>query len=594
MRRAVLIAVICAVSLLGLTGAAQAIVVTVGGAGTLGVSLVPGTTTASLPGDVSLPPPAATCTDPALAQWPDLPQLPSTGLCFHDGGSVMHSNQTFALTWDPQRDYWQTTRNYVEQFLRDVADSSGAAASPYAVVTQYTDPGGRAQNSSSYGGGAIDYGDPGGFTADFGDTAGSGAGHNYPGGEGSCYGTGSGPCLTDADIQGEVTAIVSATQLNLYHDRSRTPLIVVLTAPGVGVCLDAARSLCSANTAAAAQFCSYHSQVQVGGVQFAYVVQPWTAHTGCDEPGLPNPTNAAIDAGIRLVGPLSQGEINAITNPWLNAWYANTVDNNGWEMSDNGGCRPMGLQFDAVTLGTSGQNPYYLPPGFSNAGVLESDPNVPACAHGVALAASFVAPSAVPPGDEVWLDGSISVSSLIVPGHNYVWNFGDGSPPVQHGPSVSHVFVKPGTYTVTLTVTDRAGNTSTSSQTIDVFGPAGPAGALGLNVKLALMPESLTAVLHRGLAMTVTSNQPADGFTTVSIPRAAAGRAGIKGGSGPTVQIGRGTLSGLKSGSNLLRLRLSHAVEARLRRLRHVKLTVRLYLVAHGGNRLAADVSGRY
>jgi hypothetical protein len=63
--------------------------------------------------------------------------LPSFGLCWQGGtiGAVMHGNDTFALTWDPNRSYWAGTRYYVEQFLRDVADGSGTLTSPYDVTT---------------------------------------------------------------------------------------------------------------------------------------------------------------------------------------------------------------------------------------------------------------------------------------------------------------------------------------------------------------------------------------------------------------------------------------------------------------------------
>ncbi len=51
--------------------------------------------------------------------------MPERSLCYQ-GGAVMHKNETFALTWDPQRTYWSGTRGYVEQYLRDVADGSGS------------------------------------------------------------------------------------------------------------------------------------------------------------------------------------------------------------------------------------------------------------------------------------------------------------------------------------------------------------------------------------------------------------------------------------------------------------------------------------
>ncbi|HEY1591259.1 MAG TPA: hypothetical protein VGF81_05670 [Solirubrobacteraceae bacterium] len=59
-------------------------------------------------------------------------------------------------------------------------------------------------------------------------------------------------------------------------------------------------------------FWSYHSRVDVGGAEVAYVVQPWTAFTSCDEPDAPplvkapTPQQLAINVGLRLVSPLSQ------------------------------------------------------------------------------------------------------------------------------------------------------------------------------------------------------------------------------------------------------------------------------------------------
>ena len=84
-------------------------------------------------------------------------------------------------------------------------------------------------------------------------------------------------------------------------------------------------------------FCSYHSQVAVGGTEVAYVVQPWTVGTACDEPNAPllgsndTPQALATEAGIRLVSPLSRAHIASIVNPGLNGWFAL----NGSEINDN-------------------------------------------------------------------------------------------------------------------------------------------------------------------------------------------------------------------------------------------------------------------
>jgi hypothetical protein len=607
--RAGTVLVVVLVASMGAVGGAQALVVNVAGAGPAGVSLVPGTDISKLPAAVSPVASAATCRDPLLNQWwPDLPQSLTGGLCFN-GGSVLHGTETFALTWDPGRTYWQGTRAYVEQFLRDVADASGSLGSPYAVVSQYADSAnsatGRASSSSLYGGGAIDFGAAGGFTANYVNALGSGTGHDFPGGGGSCS-TGSGACLTDADIQGEVTAIVRATNLNHGREEARTPEIVVLTPPSVGVCMDAAGTVCSANINSPVQFCSYHAQLTVDGTPYVYLVQPWITGTACKlsqstsagQPstgGQTGPTlsDPAQAAALSLVGPLSQSQIAAVTNPWLNGWYAA----DGSEINDNGGCASRGLL--PVTLGSS--RSYPLPPQFNNGSLLQSDPNVPTCAYGVGLSPQFVVPSAVSPGDEVWFDGSISPSTLVAEGsdypwgdprNGYAWTFGDGTTAV--GPSVQHTYTAPGTYTVTLTVIDRGGNKSSISQAMQVVGPAGTPNTPSLAANVQLIPQSLRAVLKHGIRVVVNSNQPADGFTMLSIPRAAARRIGLQGGPGRSAVIGRGTISGIKSGNNLLHLRLSRTMAGKLRRLGHVTLTVRVYLLAPGGRHLAVDVAGRY
>ena len=586
--------------------------------GYYGVALVPGTRPNLGVAGIPTVTPSAPCTDPALSS--DL-VLASTGLC-SQGGPVIHSNETFALTWDPNRGYWQTTRNYVEQYLSDVAAASGTLSSPYAVMTQYTDANGRAQNSSVYGGGCIDYGNPGGYTCQLGDTTGAGTGTNYP--ANGCSPSGinqfneqlSGAfvpdantiCLTDAQLQGELTTMISQSGM-LSHTRSGyTPLVVLLTPPGVETCLDAAGTLCSANGTATASFCSYHSQVDVGGTEVAYVVQPWIAqwfaNTGCVEPDAPViPTSGAIDSqtlakdvGAQLVNPLSQGQIATIVNPALNGWFA--LD--GSEINDNG-CVPVGLGLDTATLGTGS---YFLQHEFNNAGVIESDPNAQACMENANLTPSFVVPGSVEKGDVVELDGSTTISSLIVPKAGYAWDFGDGTSAI--GPSVSHSYSAAGNYAVKLTVTDRGGNVATLSQTISVLGssgqpvpapktpPAPAPGSTALQAHLQLMPQGLKGLLRNGISVRVTSNQAAAGFVTLTIPRSAARRAHIKSGGGATVVIGRGTVSGVASGTVSLRVHLPRTVARKLGHLRHVTLTVRLTLADAGGGHVAVDAAGRY
>ncbi len=596
-RTALTTALAFVVSLLLATSGAQAVMVDMSGSGRaeFGVALAPGT---QLSPD-QIVPSNTPCTDPWLS--PDL-VLARTGLCWQGGttGAVMHANETFALTWDPIRSYWAGTRHYVEQFLRDVADGSGTLTSPYAVTTQYNDPGGRAANASLYGGGCIDFGNPGGATCVFNHSVDNTQGNPYPGcpnGDDSCI-----PILTDTDLQAQMKRTIAAMGLVGRVQPGFTPLLVMLTPPGAEVCLDSPHTLCSANGESSEQFCSYHSWFTVpdgtpAGRRFAYVVQPWTAGTSCDDPNVQVNKDEPIDAGSRLVSPLSQGQIAAIVNPWLTGWSARDGSEiNDHQVNDNVHClwppAPVG---GAVTVGSSS---YILQSEFSNAGVLEVEPNAPCYALGVALSPSFVVPSPIDQGDLVAFDGSVTNSSLMVPAANYAWNFGDGKTDV--GPSVVHSYAQGGTYSVTLTVTDRGGNTAKLSQSIVVLGPNGqpvspPAQASpGLHVRMQILPQSMRAMLRSGVVLSLSCNQAADAIATLSISRGAARRAHIGSVRGSSVVIGRGTVTGIKSGRMRLNLGLSRATAAKLKRLGHVTLTVRLTLVGADGSRAAIVAAGRY
>jgi len=88
-------------------------------------------------------------------------------------------------------------------------------------------------------------------------------------------------------------------------------------------------------------------------------------------------------------------------------------------------------------------------------------------AENFAPSASFgVGPSAPRTSDVVSFDGTSS-SDLDGPVASYTWDFGDGSP-AGAGPTASHVYTRAGTYTVSLTVADAAGATSTASAPVQV------------------------------------------------------------------------------------------------------------------------------
>ena len=91
---------------------------------------------------------------------------------------------------------------------------------------------------------------------------------------------------------------------------------------------------------------------------------------------------------------------------------------------------------------------------------------VPAASQAPEATASAT-PSTAPGSLQVAFDGSSSSGSIV----SYAWDFGDGS--TATGPTPSHTYAAPGTYTVALTVTDDQGATNTTTRQVTV--PAVPA-----------------------------------------------------------------------------------------------------------------------
>jgi PKD repeat protein len=123
--------------------------------------------------------------------------------------------------------------------------------------------------------------------------------------------------------------------------------------------------------------------------------------------------------------------------------------------------------------------------------VTDNTPDAPPAAALSVTPASGAAPL------HVTADASASTDLDLTPIASYTFDFGDGSATVgpQSGATASHTFGTPGTYTVTVTVADTAGNSSIASTQVTVTAPPDlpPAAVLAVTPASGTAPLQVTA-----------------------------------------------------------------------------------------------------
>jgi PKD repeat protein len=90
---------------------------------------------------------------------------------------------------------------------------------------------------------------------------------------------------------------------------------------------------------------------------------------------------------------------------------------------------------------------------------------------GAATASFTFSPTNPEPGDTVNFNGTPSSAAGGATIVQYAWDFGDGSSETKNEPTTSHVYGVARTYIVRLTVTDSAGRTGTTTQSVAVTEP---------------------------------------------------------------------------------------------------------------------------
>jgi hypothetical protein len=119
-----------------------------------------------------------------------------------------------------------------------------------------------------------------------------------------------GNCITDAQIQAEITRVI---ELNGWIANIDS-IFMLFTSSGEGSCFDASGAQCSYT-----YYCAYHGDYSLSGKSVIYANMPYGNPNTCQVPGTPSPNG---DMAADTVATAASHELTeAITDPELNAWY---------------------------------------------------------------------------------------------------------------------------------------------------------------------------------------------------------------------------------------------------------------------------------
>jgi PKD repeat protein len=381
------------------------------------------------------------------------------------GGPLMTHDpiNVHAIFWGPKGSFAPGAdpkyRKSIVQYLQNVAADSGKPTNEYSVVTQYTDGDGTTGNpvSDQFQVDAVDDTKPYSSAPTATDHA-------------AC--SGKPVCLTDRQIQAEIASQITKHHWPLDTQASPRNVYVVFTDAAATVCRSGSPSKCSS-----IDFCAYHgTAARKAGHAIVYAVVPFQPLFGCwqyEAPGgVSRHAAAALDS-------LAHELTEAATDPEVSlssgfnaplGW----ADASGGEVADK--CIQFSEYFPSLGGGDgtlfnqlSNGHPYWLQTIWSNAPLQTpaSDPSSHAgCAARLGPTPDFSNKAALQPGSDYTFDGSHSYD-IQSPITVYSWDFDDGSlVDTSSGAMAHHTFTNPGTYDVTLKVTDATGAANASTRTV--------------------------------------------------------------------------------------------------------------------------------
>ncbi len=439
-----------------LVPSASAVVVHSRGGQFLGVTPRPGVAAAAIPGSVTAAHPAAVTA--AGSSWQNLS---------YQGGPVLHASKPYVIFWAPSGETipasWQSV---IERYFTDVAADSTKDSNVYAVARQFTDSAGFADYQQSFSAGSQ-------VVQDF-DT--------YPARDASnCADSSYATCLTDGQLQSEISSVIAAAGLPSDGPASAgelpngAPIYFVVLPSDVDVCFSDGSGTCASN-----DFCAYHSFYADGTNNVLYAAIPsnelasprdakacqWDGNSLVQEP------NASIaDVALKYI---SHEDNETITDPlgtgWWNDYTGNEDGDNCNDYDTNpsafaptlGGDAGSGTLYNQLIAGDQ----YYLQSEWSNGGSdCEMQP-----ASGTITPRFSVPAGPRTAGSALTFDPSASTATYKFTSET--WDWGDGTAatfyPGRPLSAATHTYTASGDYPVTLTLVDNHGNLATATEEVSV------------------------------------------------------------------------------------------------------------------------------
>jgi PKD repeat protein len=360
----------------------------------------------------------------------------------YNGGPVAHSMKGVLVDWGPNINPMYTDPTSGDPgLIKYLAAQSGSTSDIGGVLAQYMDSSDHnAANQVSYGG---QYQITPSTTAN--------------------------PVM-DSQIQTELVNQVDSGALPQPTGNGLSTLYLVLFPQSDSECISSSECSANAPDPTTQDFCAYHSATQLpNGTFLLYAVIPDDT-TGNQSQWC----GAASSVFADQTSYLSHEWSETISDPLGTAWWVNnsSSSDNGNEVGDN--CNQLMTSEGGWTVQLTWSN------RDANCVGGESTYSAPT--------ASFLAPSAGEPGQSLSFDASSSsdpgADNTAISGTSYSigsgltgysWNWGDGTTSTSATPTASHAYASPGTYQVSLTVTDNLGFTSTVTKSVQVTSNGVPA-----------------------------------------------------------------------------------------------------------------------